>query len=83
MEGHDPVMLRMEPGQPVEKTPDAAPGTLVGMDGDALLVACGSGAYRISHLRPAGKSTMSAADFRNGRLRGLPEPWGVLRGRDA
>lgn len=83
MEGRDPVMIRIEPGEPVEAAQDAAPGTLVGMDGDALLVACGSGAYRITHLRPAGKATMSATDFRNGRLRGLPEPWGVLRGRNA
>ena len=83
VEGRDPVMLRIEPGEPVDKTPDAEPGTLVGMDGDALLVACGSGAYRMTHLRPAGKSTMSAADFRNGRLRGLPEPWGRLLGKDA
>ncbi|WP_276819624.1 methionyl-tRNA formyltransferase [Mailhella massiliensis] len=78
MEGRDPVMLRLEPGQPVEGKGDYAPGTLIGMDGDALLVACGSGAYRITRLRPAGKASMSATDFYNGRLRNLPEPYGVL-----
>ena len=82
MEGREPVMLRIEPGEPVESSQNAAPGTLVGMDGDALLVACGSGSYRITRLRPAGKSTMSAADFRNGRLRGLAEPYGMLGGKE-
>ena len=51
------------------------------MDGDALLVACGSGSYRVTALRPAGKSTMSAKDFFNGRLRGLTAPYGVLGGK--
>jgi len=65
----------------VEQGGDAAPGTVLGMDGDALLVACGEGAYRVTALRPAGKSTMSAKDFFNGRLRGLPAPYGILGGK--
>ena len=81
IEGREAVTLRIEPGQPVETAANAEPGTLIGMDGDALLVACGSGAYRITRLRPAGKSTMSATDFRNGRLRDLPEPYGRLTGK--
>ena len=81
IEGREAVALRLEPGQAVETTTNAEPGTLVGMDGDALLVACGSGTYRITRLRPAGKSTMSATDFRNGRLRDLPEPYGRLTGK--
>lgn len=81
IEGRETVPLRLEPGQPVEANANAEPGTLVGMDGDALLVACGSGVYRITRLRPAGKSTMSATDFRNGRLRDLPEPYGRLTGK--
>lgn len=82
IEGREPVVLRLEPGCPVEKKTDAAPGTLVGMDGEGLLVACGSGDYRITRLRPAGKNTMSAQDFYNGRLRGLSEPYGRLSGRN-
>ena len=78
VEGRDPVVLRLEPGQPVEGKGEYAPGTLVGMDGDALLVACGSGAYRITRLRPAGKASMSATDFYNGRLRNLSAPYGHL-----
>ena len=83
IEGREPVTLRLEPGQCVEETKDAAPGTLLGMDGDALLVACGSGAYRITRLRPAGKPTMSAQDFYNGRLKGLSAPYGRLGGKSA
>ena len=83
LEGREPVTLRLEPGQCVEETKDAAPGTLLGMDGDALLVACGSGAYRITRLRPAGKPTMSAQDFYNGRLKGLSAPYGRLGGKSA
>ena len=51
------------------------------MEDDALVVACGKGAYRVTKLRPAGKSTMSAKDFFNGRLRGLAAPYGVLGGK--
>lgn len=79
MDGRDSVALRLEPGEPSTQTLDAIPGTVVCMDGDALLIACGSGSYRIKALRPAGKATMSALDFRNGRLKGMPEPYGILR----
>ena len=81
IEGKDDLALRIEPGQPAEQGSDAAPGTVLGMDGDALLIACGTGTYRMTHLHPAGKSTMSAKDFFNGRLRGLPAPYGMLGGK--
>jgi methionyl-tRNA formyltransferase len=81
IEGKEDLALRIEPGQPVDQDAEAAPGTVLGMDGDALLVACGSGSYRVTALRPAGKSTMSAKDFFNGRLRGLTAPYGVLGGK--
>lgn len=81
IEGREPLSLRLEPGRPMDREHDAAPGTLLGMEGDALLVACGQGVYALTQVRPAGKATMSASDFRNGRLRGLPEPWGVLGGK--
>lgn len=81
IDGKEPLPLRIEPGVPLKEPAGEAPGTVVRMDGDALLVACGTGAYRLTRLRPAGKCTMSAADFRNGRLRGLPEPYGILGGK--
>ncbi|WP_294558675.1 methionyl-tRNA formyltransferase [uncultured Mailhella sp.] len=83
VEGREPAVLRLEPGQPVEGAGDHAPGTLVGMDGDALLVACGTGAYRLTRLRPAGKASMSAVDFYNGRLRQLSAPYGYLSGKQS
>jgi len=70
--------------QSLERTSPAAkmPGTLVRMEGKALIAACGTGAYRITALRPAGKNTMGAADFYNGRLKGLAEPFGMLSSLD-
>lgn len=79
MQGSDPMIMRIEPGQTAENMGSYAPGTLIGMDGKALLVACGEGAYKITRLRPAGKASMSAVDFYNGRLRRLTEPYGVFK----
>lgn len=54
----------------VEKLPwhDAsqAPGTIIGKEEDGLLVACGSGAVKITELQPEGKKRMSAYDFLRG-----------------
>lgn len=83
---HEPMALRLEPG--IVADPAALPaalrgaglpaGTVTGFDGEALVVVCGEGLYRLTRLRPAGKTTMSAADFRNGRLRDVPAPYGLL-----
>ena len=81
IEGQEPLLLRLEPGEPVEDASDAKAGTLIGMENGALLIACGAGVYRLRKLRPSGKSTMAATDFRNGRLRGLSAPFGFLGGR--
>ncbi len=88
--GRTPLPLRIEPGHPLGDTnaspliaEDMAPGTVAGFDGEALVVACGQGAYRLTRLRPAGKPGMSAADFRNGRLRDLTPPYGRLTPDDA
>lgn len=49
--------------------PDASgdPGELLRADGDGLLIACGSGAARISEVQPAGKRRMAAASWHRGR----------------
>lgn len=44
-----------------------APGTIVGPDGDALRVVCGSGQVHLLELRPAGRPTMTGAEFARGR----------------
>ena len=50
---------------------EGAPGEVVG---DALEIACGSGALRPVTIQPAGKPAMTAADF----LRGKPVARGIL-----
>jgi methionyl-tRNA formyltransferase len=48
------------------------PGTLLGMAGDSLRVACGEGVLAVSELQRAGKRPVSARDFANAvRLDGL------------
>lgn len=46
---------------------NAAPGTVVSVDGERICVACGEGCVDILTLIPEGKSKMSAADFVRGR----------------
>lgn len=39
------------------------PGTVVGVDGDAIRVLCGEGIFEITELQPENKKRMTAADF--------------------
>jgi methionyl-tRNA formyltransferase len=43
----------------------AAPGTLLGLHGDALQVACGSGVLEVLELQRAGRKPVAARDFYN------------------
>jgi methionyl-tRNA formyltransferase len=43
----------------------AAPGTLLGMQGDALSVACGTGVVQVMELQRAGRKAVSAREFLN------------------
>jgi methionyl-tRNA formyltransferase len=43
----------------------AAPGTWLGLDGDALRVACGSGELRVTQLQRAGRKVVAAREFVN------------------
>ncbi len=55
-----------------EHAGDAAPGTLLGIAEDGLLVACGEGVLAVRELQRAGKRPVSARDFANAvRLAGL------------
>jgi len=49
-----------------EKAHDAAPGTVVGLDGE-ILVACGKGTLALTSVIPEGKKRMGAADYIRGR----------------
>ena len=44
-----------------------APGTVLGLEGEVLRVACGSGVLALAELQPAGKRRMSAAEFARAR----------------
>jgi methionyl-tRNA formyltransferase len=53
-----------------DTTPNAssslAPGTILSIEPQGIVVNCGSGAVRLHSLQPAGKKVMSAGDFSNG-----------------
>ena len=49
-----------------DKVHTAAPGTVVGLDGD-ILVACGKGTIALTQVIPEGKKRMPAADYIRGR----------------
>ncbi|MCC7054054.1 MAG: methionyl-tRNA formyltransferase [Gemmatimonadaceae bacterium] len=44
-----------------------APGTVIAVDGDGLLVACGEGTVRIADVHPAGKRRQAAREWAAGR----------------
>lgn len=44
----------------------AASGTVMRAEKSGIVVACGEGALRLTHLQPAGKKMLTAADFLNG-----------------
>ncbi len=49
-----------------DKVHDAAPGTVIGLDGE-ILVACGKGTLALTSVIPEGKKRMPAADYIRGR----------------
>jgi methionyl-tRNA formyltransferase len=57
---------------------NAAPGGILGLHGEALLMVCGDGAYAFTALRPAGKKSMDGKAFFNGYLAAHPEAAFVL-----
>ena len=58
--------------------PHAAPGTVLVADDAGIVVACGSGALRLTALQRAGGKRLAVADF----LRGQPVEPGVRLGQD-
>jgi methionyl-tRNA formyltransferase len=48
--------------------PEAAPGTVLGLEGEGLIVACGGGTLlRVTSIQPEGRRVMTARDAVNGR----------------
>lgn len=73
-----PLRVIAAPGRP-ESAPGATPpdgarpGTVLGISGGNLRVACADGVYLIPRLRPAGKKEMTAEAFACGYLGKCPE----------
>ncbi len=44
-----------------------APGKIVEIDDTGMIVACGEGAARVTHVQPSGKQRMTARDWERGR----------------
>lgn len=68
----DPLPVLLQPGRPGETYADGprpAPGTIVGLRGGKLLIACRDALYELSTLKPAGSKPMSAEAFWNGYCR--------------
>ena len=49
-----------------EQASDAAPGTVLTVEGDAVSIRCGRGVLRLLQVQPPGKRPMSAADYAHG-----------------
>ena len=52
---------------PVEERPDVTPGEVVALGADGVVVKCGEDAVRVTHVQPAGRPRLTAADWANGR----------------
>jgi methionyl-tRNA formyltransferase len=50
---------------PVDPAP---PGTVLAVEADALVVACGDGAVRLREVQPENRKRMTVAEFRNGHV---------------
>ena len=67
--GCEPVRVGLGPGEPgALLEPKIAPGTIGGLLGDKVSVACADRWYLLSSLRPAGKKPADAVAFANGYL---------------
>ncbi|MCL1939426.1 MAG: methionyl-tRNA formyltransferase [Desulfovibrionaceae bacterium] len=84
-DGREPLAVHPAPGQfPLtgkmreacaSALPQAQDRTahILGLVDNALLIACGTGCYAFTSLRPAGKNSMDAAAFANGYLSGFSQ----------
>jgi methionyl-tRNA formyltransferase len=51
----------------VEERPDTTPGEVIALGAEGLVVKCGEDAVRVTHVQPAGRPRLAAADWANGR----------------
>lgn len=60
------VFPPVAPARDVALPPAAPPGTVVAVEPDALVVACGDGAVRLREVQPENRKRMTVAEFLNG-----------------
>jgi methionyl-tRNA formyltransferase len=65
LDGEAVKLLRSRANARMAPPADAEPGTMLGLDGDALLVACGQGVLQLLELQRAGRKPVAARDFHN------------------
>lgn len=63
MHGHEPLRLIVLEVEPVEWAPSVAPGTVVEATREWLVVQADHGAVELLRVQPAGKRSMTAAEF--------------------
>ena len=63
----DGVDVQIQAGAVAGLDDEAAPGTLAGRVGEAVVVATHAGGYRIDRITPPGKRAMTPAAFLRGR----------------
>ena len=63
---HGDEVIKLWTGTPETSSASAAPGTVLSADAEGVLVACGSGALRLTQLQRAGGKRLAAADFLRG-----------------
>jgi methionyl-tRNA formyltransferase len=62
-----PVLVQRTERRPAPGDSSAPPGTFLGPDGEAMIVACGAGVIRIVRVKPSGRTGMSGADYARGQ----------------
>jgi len=65
LHGEPVKLLRSRGTAQIAAPAGAEPGTMLGLDGDALLVACGQGVLQVLELQRAGRKPVAARDFHN------------------
>ena len=69
--------LQILKSRPEHSLPVGAPGAVVGVDAEGVVVACGAGALRLLEVKPEGRDAMPAADWARGAR---VEPGGSFAG---
>ena len=67
--GRDPVDVKLFGARAVlaEERPDVAPGEVIALGAEGVDVKCGEDAVRVSHVQPAGRARLAAAEWARGR----------------